>query len=160
MKVQIIRMGEAFALLFAALLAAPGDCLAIGGEQYVESVPSTGSFPIAQGKIAASIQVDSNDYAGVVRAANDLQADITRVTGVSPTVFHEKKGRGADVILVGTIGKSRIIDRLIHDGKIDGAQIAGQWESFLIQVVTNPLPGVKKGLVIAGSDKRGTIYGI
>ena len=38
--------------------------------------------------------------------------------------------------------------------------IAGQWESFIIQVVPEPLLGVASGLVIAGSDKRGTIYGI
>jgi len=38
--------------------------------------------------------------------------------------------------------------------------IAGKWESFLIQVVPKPLPGVASALIIAGSDKRGTIYGI
>jgi hypothetical protein len=64
------------------------------------------------------------------------------------------------VVLIGTIGKSRIIDRLIRERKIDVSEIDGKWESTLIQVVAHPLPGVERGLVIAGSDKRGTIYGI
>ncbi len=160
MKVRITRTREALALLIVALLAMPHECLAIGGEKYVKSVPSPGSFAIEQGRTAASIRVDTDDYAGVVRAANDLQTDIMRVTGVAPAVFHGGKRTGPDVIFVGTIGKSQFIDRLIHDGKIDAAQIAGQWESYIIQVVTNPLPGVKRGLIIAGSDKRGTIYGV
>ena len=64
------------------------------------------------------------------------------------------------VIIIGTLGKSRIIDDLVKAGKIDTSQIAGKWESFFLQVVPNPLPDVSSGLVIAGSDKRGTIYGI
>jgi hypothetical protein len=136
------------------------DSFALGQVQYVENVSRQNSFPIVQGNVAASLYVDSNDFAGVVRAANDLQADIGRVAGLTPTVFHEETGLGKNAIIVGTIGKSRVIDRLIRDGKIDAAQIAGKWESFLIQVVPEPLPGVASALVIAGSDKRGTIYGI
>ena len=104
--------------------------------------------------------MDSNDFAGVLRAADDLQADIVRVTGVTPTITHNENDPGKNVIIIGTIGKSRIIDRLIRDHKIDVSPIAGKWESFFIQVVPEPLPGVASGLVIVGSDKRGTIYGI
>ena len=64
-------------------------------------------------------------------------------------------------VLVGTIGDSEMIDTLIGDGKLDEAKtIEGNWESYVIKEVENPLPGVEKGLVIAGSDARGTIYGI
>jgi hypothetical protein len=70
------------------------------------------------------------------------------------------KSLSGDVVLIGTIGKSEIIDRLIRERKIDVSQIEGKWESTLIQVVSHPLPGVARALVIAGSDKRGTIYGI
>ncbi|MBV9880108.1 MAG: glycosyl hydrolase 115 family protein, partial [Gemmatirosa sp.] len=44
--------------------------------------------------------------------------------------------------------------------KIDVSAITGKWESFFLQTVDNPLPGIKQALVIVGSDKRGTIYGI
>ena len=113
-----------------------------------------------QGKITAPVYVDSDDYAGVIRAAADLQADIARVTSCTPALTHDEKGLGTSAIVAGTIGKSRIIDRLIRDKKLDATQIAGKWESFLIQVVPKPLPGVDSALIIAGSDKRGTIYGI
>src|ERR1035437_1682716 len=160
MKSPIIPMGKTLALLFFVLLVTPHNGFALGQKSYVEGVPSRDSFPIVQGKTAATIYVDSSDHVGVVRAANDLKADVARVTSLSPAISHEEKSLGENVILVGTIGKSQIIDRLIREGKIDVTQITGKWESFLIQVVPKPLPGVASALVICGSDKRGTIYGI
>lgn len=62
--------------------------------------------------------------------------------------------------MVGTIGKSRYIDSLVKEGKLDLASIDGKWESFIIKVVKNPMKGVDRALVIAGSDRRGTSYGI
>ncbi len=127
---------------------------------YVNTVPSEGSFQLAKKDNLATIYVDSEDWPGVVRAAGDLQADVNRVTGLAPTITHEKTGLGKDVVIIGTIGKSKIIDRLVKDRKIDATQIAGKWESFLLEVVPKPSAGVENALVIAGSDKRGTIYGI
>jgi hypothetical protein len=133
---------------------------ALGQIQYVDKVDGPGGFPIVQQGITANLFVDSNDFAGVTRATADLQADIVRVTGLAPTITYNEKDPGKNVIIIGTIGKSRILDRLISAHKIDVSQIAGKWESFFIQVVPEPLPGVANGLVIVGSDKRGTIYGI
>ncbi|KAL2260100.1 hypothetical protein VTK26DRAFT_6004 [Humicola hyalothermophila] len=64
------------------------------------------------------------------------------------------------VIIAGTIGHSAVIDRLIARRAIDVSKIKGQWESFTSVVVKHPVPGCDKALVIAGSDPRGTIYGI
>ena len=153
-------MHKKFLLVSFCLFIFASHVFALGQVQYVENVGEPGSFSIVQDRIAAPLCVDSNDYAGVVRAVNDLQADIIRVTGIPPAITHAEKNLGASAIIVGTVGKSRIIDQLIRDHKIDASQIAGKWESFLIQVVPDPLPGVASGLIIAGSDKRGTIYGI
>ena len=71
-------------VLCLLILAQPG--YALGRARYVESIHRPGSFGIVQGKTLASIYVDPNDYAGVARAARDLQADITRVTGRSPKI--------------------------------------------------------------------------
>jgi hypothetical protein len=128
--------------------------------RYVETVNAGGSFPLVEASAAAAVYVDSGDYAGVVRAAGDLVADVARVTGATPAMARDEKGLGANAVLAGTIGKSALIDRLIREGKIDTSGIKGKWEAFLIQVVARPLPGVASALVIAGSDKRGTIYGI
>ncbi|MEO8532129.1 MAG: glycosyl hydrolase 115 family protein [Flavobacterium sp.] len=120
--------------------------------QYVVHQMEAQSFKIAGNGTAASIYVDPNDFKGIIRAAKDLGDDTRKVTGVASPVFENIKPE-KKAILIGTIGKSRIIDQLIADKKIDVSGIKGQWESFLIQTVDGQL-------VIAGSDKRGTIYGI
>ena len=160
MKSFIIAIFKILPLLLVYSLVAPLDSFAIGQERYIADRSSPGSFPIVQGNAAATIQVDAGDYAGVIRAAGDLQTDIARVTRVTPTLVPTGNHPGKNVIFIGTIGKSEVIDRLIREKKIDVSKIAGQWESFLIQVVPKPFPGVENALVIAGSDKRGTIYGI
>lgn len=103
------------------------------------------------------------DWPGVIRAANDLAKDFDRVTGHALTVSLGNStitSKSKTAILVGTIGKSSFIDGLIKSGKIDVSSITGKWESFQTQVVKNPLPGYTSALVIAGSDKRGSIFGI
>jgi hypothetical protein len=149
-----------FALFFFAL---PALLFAIGQEQYVETVRHADGFTIAQGALLATIYVDADDHAGVVRAARDLQTDLFRVTDCRTAIIDTVDPgaiRGANLIIVGTIGKSAAIDRLIREKKVDVSGIAGKWETFLIQTVARPFPGIANGLIIAGSDKRGTIYGI
>jgi hypothetical protein len=141
-------------------LCLTASALGLGQTRYVETVNSGASFPLVQAKVAAAIYVDPADYAGVVRAAGDLVADIARVTGSTPAAVHDDKSLGANAVIAGTIGKSALVDRLIREGKIDASNLTGKWEAFLIQVVARPLPGVSSALIIAGSDKRGTIYGI
>jgi hypothetical protein len=133
---------------------------ALGQPRYVENAAHPGSFTIAKPGSVTSLYVDRDDYSGVVRAVGDLKEDINRVTGQTPTITQDATDNGHGLILIGTIGKSRVIDGLIRDKKINVSAISGKWESFLIQVVAKPLPGVSSALVIAGSDKRGTIYGI
>ena len=146
-------------LLLVLFFCGPIFAFTIGETPYIEYAASSGSFPIAANGHASPIYVDSNDDPGVVRAAHDLQSDIRRVTTLTPVITHAAPFP-AHVILVGTIGRSNIIDRLIRNKKIDVDAIRGKWESNLIQVVAKPLPGIASALVIAGSDKRGTIFGI
>lgn len=148
------------ACLCFCILAGPRAAFALGQTPYIADSLVPGGFGIVQGGLPAMLFVDTNDYAGVVRAARDLRTDIGRVTGREPVLAMDQKNPGARAILIGTIGMSPLIDRLAGDHKIDVSLITGKWESFLIQVVPNPLPGVESGLVIAGSDKRGTIFGI
>lgn len=124
------------------------------------SAQSANPFPIADQQHAAVIDVDPADWPGAIRAANDLASDIKKVTGVATTLNKATQDLKGTPILVGTIGKSAIIDALVRDKKIDVADVAGQWEHYLIQTVDSPLPGVDRALVIAGADKRGTIYGL
>jgi hypothetical protein len=117
-----------------------------------------GSFSVVSHNKVAAILVSTNEWPGAVRAAKNLQSDLEKVSGISP-VFSTDKANGMPII-IGTIGKSEVIDELILNRSIDIADIAGKWEASLIQVVKNPIKGIDSALVIVGSDKRGTIYGI
>ena len=142
------------------VVAAASDAFAIGQTRYVETTSSSGSFPLVQGKDAATLLVDPADWPGVIRAAGDLQADINRVTGITPALVKGAPTAARNIVIIGTVGRSPLIDRLVRERKIDVTAIAGKWESFFLQTVADPLPGVRRAVVIAGSDKRGTIYGI
>ncbi|MDE5997070.1 MAG: glycosyl hydrolase 115 family protein [Muribaculaceae bacterium] len=109
-------------------------------------------FTIADYGKVATVVVDDNDWTGVRRAASDLADDIGKVTGIKSKVFSscpDEKGN----IIAGTIGKSKLIDFLIDKGKLDVDSVKGKWESYVTDVIDG-------NLIIAGSDKRGTIYGI
>ncbi len=96
--------------------------------QYIQSTASKNAFTIVANGNAAAIYVDSTDWKGVIRTANDLGDDVRKVSGVASKVIESLSSKGGS-ILVGTIGKSRIIDQLIADKKIDVSEIKGQWES-------------------------------
>ncbi len=135
-------------LVCAAAAFLPSALWALGQPRYVETVARPWNFPIAQAKTCAAIYVDTGDYPGVIRAAGDLQADIARVTGCTPSITHDATKLPAHTIVIGSLEKSPLVKHMA-----DTTAIAGKWESFLIQ-------SAPSALVIAGSDKRGTIYGI
>ncbi|MCC3153136.1 glycosyl hydrolase 115 family protein [Hymenobacter sp. BT770] len=149
-------------LLLLAVLFAASNALAQTlplGASTVSATKGKGAFTLAAGGKAAAIYASASDWPGVLRAAKDLQADVQRVTKIEPR-FGTAKPTGAEVVLIGTIGKSPLIDQLVQQKKLDVKAVAGRWETFVRQVVENPMPGVERALVIAGSDKRGTIFGI
>jgi hypothetical protein len=126
---------------------------------YVAFQKLSGSFALANGGQPVPLFVSAEDFPGVVRAVNDLRADLERVTGNAPTVTTTGAPNGR-LVIVGTLGKSPIVDRLVREKKLDARDIAGKWEAFVIKSVDNPLPGVPQALIVAGSDKRGSIYGV
>lgn len=119
-----------------------------------------GDFKLVFNNTAAAVYYDPNDYNVVELAANLLAEDIKNVTGLIPPVYTDLKQIKDSVVIVGTIGHSKLIDRLIKEGKINHAGIAGQWETYALQVVEKPFPNIDSALVIFGSDRRGTAYGI
>jgi hypothetical protein len=129
-------------------------------DPYVSTVHEAGYFTLSSAGKSAPLYVSTEDYSGVQKVMKDLQTDIKRVTNSEPQLFTEELPKAKEIVLAGTLGKSPLIDQLVAEGKLEVKDIAGRWESSLLQVVENPLPGVDRALVIAGSDKRGTIYGI
>ena len=104
---------------------------------------------LINGNNKVEIYMDANDCRGVSYAANALVKDIRNVSGSQATITSNRKA----TILVGTIGHSAAIDQLVKQKRINGNLLKGKREKFIITVVDNQL-------IIAGSDRRGTIYGI
>ncbi|WP_255702673.1 glycosyl hydrolase 115 family protein [Antarcticibacterium sp. 1MA-6-2] len=129
-------------------------------ESYITTSEETGYFPLVSVNGTAAIYIDQDDFKGVHRVAEDLQKDIERVTGKLPELKTVAEVSTGMLIIVGTLGKSKLIDELVKTRKIGVSEIEGKWETFAIQVVENPFPGVKQAFVIVGSDKRGTIFGM
>ena len=152
-----------FGLIFlSALLVvlSPGVSSAIGGKSYVSFNDGKDEFALSCGGKSAPLFASSKDYPGVLLILRDFEGDIGNVTGVKPEVYVDTIPESKDLVIIGTIGKNDVIDKLIREKRIDVTGIAGEWESFVIQQVNNPLPGIDRALVIAGSDKRGTMYGM
>jgi hypothetical protein len=147
--------------IVAGVLMVAVRAWALGERQYVSSTPVQGGFVLYTSQKAAPLVVSDADWPGVVRAVGDLSADVERVTGHAAGVVKDVRGIGAeDVVLIGTIGKSPLIDALVKAKKLDVSGVAGKWESAVTTIVEHPMPGVRRALVIAGADKRGTIYGV
>ena len=111
---------------------------------------------------APTIQLSSKDLPGVIRAANDLAGDFGRVLGTNATISTSSTlptANSKPAIIVGTIGSSDVIDQLISAKLVDVSSIKGKWETFVSQVVSDA-SGKPYALAIAGSDMRGTIFGI
>ncbi len=123
------------------------------------SVPeiSGDNFILIQDGVPAPVFFDSADDKGISRAVENLMQDFQRVSGRRPAMLASPKGKR--VIIVGSM-KNPVIKKLCDAGVIDKSQLEGTTEKYLMTTVENPLPGVDEALVIAGSDRRGTIYGI
>ena len=107
-------------------------------DDYISSKKTNGSFTLSASGKSAGIYVSETDFPGVIRAAKDLQKDVTAVTDAQPDFF-TKKPSVKEVVLIGTIGKSSLIDQLIQQKKLNVTAIAGKWETFIIQVVEKPM---------------------
>ncbi|MDR2388983.1 MAG: glycosyl hydrolase 115 family protein [Tannerellaceae bacterium] len=112
-------------------------------------------FPLATDGQPVAVLFDASDHKGVLRAVNDLRDDLYKVTGTTTP-----QGNTPFAVIVGTAGHSAGIDRLLDEGKINARELTGKREKYIIQTVENPIEGIRTALVIAGSDKRGTIYGL
>lgn len=112
----------------------------------------------------AQLLIETQAYEGIKRIGARVACDIGLVAGVEPALITAPNQCENDrVVIFATLGKSPFLEMLEASGRWSGAQIQGKREVYQIQVVSAPfpqMPSVKEALVIAGSDKRGTIYGM
>lgn len=129
-------------------------------QQAVTSQFVPGAFPIVVANKATPIYVDANDHWLVRKAAALLQTDIEKVTGNKPDTARGLIKSPKNIIVIGSLDQSPLIQQLVAAHKLSVDSLKGKWEAFQIQVIQRPWPGVDKALVITGSDKRGTAFGV
>jgi hypothetical protein len=92
-------------------------------------------------------------------AARLLAEDIERATGRQPRVVTDISNARGNVVVIGDVQSG-----LIHSfaGKRTSliGNLRGKWECFALKVVEKPTAAIHKAFVIAGSDARGTAYGV
>ncbi|WP_201980029.1 glycosyl hydrolase 115 family protein [Hymenobacter rubidus] len=111
-------------------------------------------------KQAATLYTDARDAAVVRVAAEAFATDVARVTGLKPKLQANGKAPVGPAVIIGTLGQSALVNKLVASGKLQPGKLRGQWESFSISVVEKPFPGAPRALVIVGSDRRGTAFGV
>lgn len=111
---------------------------------------------------ACTIYVDNNDDAVVKKAAAFLQQDIESVTGKKPAIIHTVDKPYKNLVVAGTIGKSSFIRELVDKRMLNTTAIKGKWEAYQLAMISGSPKMMPIGsmLVIAGSDRRGTAFGI
>lgn len=107
-----------------------------------------------------TIFYDSADAEVVKLSAKHLSSDIELVIGKKPKVTTFIDSLSDYTIVVGTLGNNVLINKLAQTASIPSDNIEGKWECYLAKTIDSPYWGGKRALVIAGSDKRGTAYGI
>ena len=127
-------------------------------QQIIRERKQPGDFALVSENTAANILVDENDYAVVKIVANLLKQDISAVTAKKPTVIHGIPSSAKTLIIIGSLEKSKLIQRLIQDKKLSVADIKNKWEGYRLQVVAKPFNGIDQALVLVGNDRRGTAY--
>ncbi|KAI1787415.1 hypothetical protein LXA43DRAFT_713060 [Ganoderma leucocontextum] len=151
------------AALALGLLALAGSVLAIGQDNCVAFKNASGLFVVVKSGKATPILISLDEWPGVQRAAGDFAADIHTVSGVKPTFKNITTSAKSDyptAIIIGTLGKSSVIDSVVSRTKLDVSSIKGKWEAYMTTVVQNPLPGINSAYVMIGADKRGTIFAL
>jgi len=152
--------------ILAGLFFIPGQAqesahaLAKEPENYISTTKTTNCFTLSESGQTAPLVVSNDEFPGVIRITGLVQEDLQKVTTYKPDLIVGKIPGSNAIIIVGTLGKSSLIEELVKQHKIDVSDLIGKWESSLMVVVDEPFTGVGKALVIAGSDKRGTIFGL
>mgnify|MGYP003117054384 CR=1 FL=1 len=144
-------------ILFIIILLNTSICFSQDGISIVEEAEK-GTFPLIRNHTPARLVFDPNGAEVVETAVEIFSSDLKLVSGESPNLYYDYNTGPA--VFIGTIGESQFIEELVATEKLEVSDIKGKWETFKISVIRNPFPNVEIGLVIAGSDARGTAFGV
>ena len=134
-KQKHMRIKTIFLLLLAVLPLSAADKFVTFAEQY-------GAVSLK----GATISYEASEPLAVRLAASSLMKDFQSVMGFTPV-----KSAKNPTILIGTVGCNKQIDQWVKGGKLPN--LKGKREKFIITTIDGQV-------VIAGSDRRGAVYGI
>ncbi|MDE6532405.1 MAG: glycosyl hydrolase 115 family protein [Muribaculaceae bacterium] len=145
----------------------PASLFAIDNPGITSSTALPGHVPIIEnaGGIASPLPlfIDANAAKGISTATDNLSDDFRKACGTKASVTTVDLSRntqfGKRIIVVGSIG-DKLLEPLFNEGKLDRKMLKGKKEKYILKTVANPYPGVDEAVIVAGSDRRGTIYGI
>ncbi|KAL2196047.1 hypothetical protein P885DRAFT_61245 [Corynascus similis CBS 632.67] len=148
-----------------AIICLPLHSLALLEERFVSFEPDPALSQPGISITYAPILIAEDDFVGVHIAARSLAKDLEAITGVSRTVSNTTISsitatKEQDVVIIAGSINSSLVRALSTEGYLDTSNIEGKWETFKTTIVNLPASSRGRALVIAGSDKRGTIYGI
>lgn len=134
--------------------------LSLLAQSFVTETNTHGAFAITNSGEPFFICVNATDFIVVQKAAELLQKDIEAIAGQKPQLVHDLPATAKNVIVIGSLEKSGFIQQLSRQKKINTNKIKDKWEAYQLQTVANPAKGIANALVITGSDRRGTAYGV
>lgn len=115
--------------------------------QYINFDESLGGINLAK----CSLIYSEEDFPGVKIAVKNLQNDIFEVSGKKPDLNNQN---AETQIIIGTIGKTKMLDAVLENTQTDISQIQGKWEAGMIKKISD------NTILILGADKRGTIFAV
>ncbi|HEY9106276.1 MAG TPA: glycosyl hydrolase family 8 [Roseateles sp.] len=118
-----------------------------------------GSFGLIRAGQPAAVIVESGADPALRHVGRSFAVDLAAVSGRAASQLTGLAGAPREVIVIGELGRSPLVDGLVASGKLKAAGLKGQWEAFTQAVVDKPFPGVDRALVIAGADRRGAVFG-
>jgi hypothetical protein len=145
-----MKKNQILVFSFICLLYIP-----VQAQQIISDKNIPNSFSISN----ATIYVDANDIELVKKSAILLQQDIEAVTGNKPAIVNTVSA-AKNMIIIGSIENSALIKQLVQQKRINADIIKNKWEAYQIQTVQHPLNGIDNALIIMGSDRRGTAFGV
>lgn len=159
MKMILIQMKRVAAavLIFFAVMVTGLSAAAQKNNITVAEKASPAAFPLFSNTSLPAFYYDTADAKVVGIAAAAFANDISLISGKQIQLKTGNTITDEYAIIAGTIGHSKLIDGLIKEKLIDVTAIKNKWECFSIQLISK---GKNKLLVISGSDRRGTAFGI
>src|SRR6187397_566658 len=118
------------------------------------------SFPLISGGKPAALLIEASADSAVKLASASFANDLQRVSGQRPERPSDRGSADGELIIAGVVGQSPVIDDLARAGKIQVSDLPGRWEAYKQIVVDKPFKNVPRALVIAGSDRRGAVFGL